>query len=121
MPYEYTYTNCKVRKIVDGDTIDLDIDLGFDCWLPNQRIRLAGIDTPESRTRNIDEKALGLAAKRRLKEVCKGPIKLISHGRDKYGRILGTPYTKDGTDICFLMIEEGHAVEYDGGTKKIWA
>tara|TARA_B100001057_G_C22831168_1_gene943449 strand:- start:1581 stop:1937 length:357 start_codon:yes stop_codon:yes gene_type:complete len=117
MPYNY---NCKVRKIVDGDTIDVDIDLGFNTWLYNQRIRLSGIDTPESRTRNIDEKALGLAAKRRLKEVCKGTIQLESHGRDKYGRILGIPYSEDGTDICFLMIEEGHAVVYDGGAKKVW-
>ena len=65
-PFVY---NCNLVKVVDGDTIDVDVDLGFDCWLRNKRVRLMGIDTPESRTRNLAEKALGLKAKERLIEL----------------------------------------------------
>ena len=65
-PYLY---KCVVTRVVDGDTVDVDVDLGFDVWLKKQRVRLAGIDTPESRTRNLAEKALGLAAKQRLQEL----------------------------------------------------
>ena len=84
-------------------------------------MRLAGIDTPESRTRDLAEKKLGLAAKERLKELCIGNITIKSLGKGKYGRILGIPYTEDGKDICKILIDEGHAVEYHGGTKtKIW-
>lgn len=116
----YTY-KCVVTRVVDGDTVDVDVDLGFDVWLKKQRVRLAGIDTPESRTRNLAEKALGLAAKARLVELCSGTVTLESHGKGKYGRILGKLYA-DGTDICDTLISEGHAVEYWGGKKtKIWA
>ena len=116
----YTY-KCNLLRVIDGDTIDVDVDLGFDVWLKKQRVRLSGIDTPESRTRNLAEKALGLAAKERLIELCSGPITLISHGTGKYGRILGTPYNKEGEDICNILVLEGHAVVYHGGKNKIWA
>ncbi len=104
-------------RVVDGDTLDCTLDLGFDVFLNKQRVRLAGIDTPESRTRNLEEKALGLKAKERLIELCSGTFKVKSLGKGKYGRILGIPYTKDGEDICQKLINEGHAVEYWGGTK----
>ena len=106
---------------MDGDTFDCCLDLGFDVKLHKQRVRLAGIDTPESRTRDKAEKVLGLAAKERLKELCVGKIKVKSLGKGKYGRILGIPYTEEGKDICEMLIKEGHAVEYHGGTKtKVW-
>jgi len=114
----YHYKAVLVR-VVDGDTIDVDIDLGFDVWLKKQRIRLAGIDAPESRTRNKAEKALGLAAKARLVELCSGEIQIESLGKGKYGRILGIPRTSEGTSICQILIDEGHAIEYWGG-KKVW-
>ena len=115
--YEY---NCEVKRIVDGDTVDVVIDLGFDIHY-SSRVRLYGIDTPESRTRNLAEKKLGLAAKKRLGELCKGKFRVKSLGKGKYGRILGIPYTEDGEDICQILIKEGHAVEYSGGKKtKVW-
>jgi micrococcal nuclease len=114
-PYYY---NCRLVKVIDGDTIDVDIDLGFEVVLSKQRVRLAGIDTPESRTRNLAEKALGLKAKDRLIELCGDKLQLLSLGSGKYGRILGIPHTKEGKDICELLKKEGHAVEYWGGTKK---
>ena len=84
-------------------------------------MRLHGIDTPESRTRDLAEKKLGLAAKKRLQELCVGKFKIKSLGKGKYGRILGIPYTEDGEDICKILIKEGHAVEYYGGKKvKTW-
>jgi micrococcal nuclease len=119
-PDAFVY-NATLERIVDGDTFDCSLDLGFDVKLHKQRVRLAGIDTPESRTRDKAEKVLGLAAKERLKELCFGKFKVKSLGKGKYGRILGIPYTEDGQDICQMLIEEGHAVEYHGGTKtKIW-
>jgi endonuclease YncB( thermonuclease family) len=100
----YTY-KCTLDRVIDGDTIDVHIDLGFDVWLNKQRVRLAGIDTPESRTRNL----------------ANGTLTLVSHGTGKYGRILGTPYTEEGSDMCKTLISEGHAVEYWGGKKvKVW-
>ena len=117
-PYVYKAT---VERVVDGDTIDVTLDLGFDVRLHKQRCRLAGIDTPESRTRDLAEKKLGLAAKDRLVELCSSSISIKSFGKGKYGRILAIPYTEDGKDICQLLIKEGHAVEYDGGKKtKVW-
>ena len=119
-PDTFVY-NATLERIVDGDTFDCCLDLGFDVKLHKQRVRLAGIDTPESRTRDLAEKKLGLAAKERLKELCIGKIKIKSLGKGKYGRILGIPYTEGGYDICQILIKEGHAVEYHGGTKtKIW-
>jgi micrococcal nuclease len=119
-PDAFVY-NATLERIVDGDTFDCCLDLGFDVKLHKQRVRLSGIDTPESRTRDLEEKKLGLAAKERLKQLCDGKLKIKSLGKGKYGRILGIPYTKDGKDICQILIDEGHAVEYHGGTKtKTW-
>jgi micrococcal nuclease len=109
--------NATLERIVDGDTIDVTLDLGFNVKLHNQRCRLAGIDTPESRTTNLEEKALGLKAKERLKELCIGSFKIQSLGTGKYGRILAIPYTEDNQDVCQMLVSEGHAVEYWGGTK----
>ena len=118
-PFVY---NATLERVVDGDTVDVTLDLGFSVRLHKQRCRLAGIDTPESRTRNLDEKKLGLAAKERMKQLCVGQFKIKSLGKGKYGRILAIPYTEDGEDICQMMIDEGHAVEYWGGKKiKVWA
>ena len=120
LPDAFVY-NATLERIVDGDTFDCCLDLGFDVKLHKQRVRLAQIDTPESRTRDLAEKKLGLAAKARLKELCVGKIKIKSLGKGKYGRILGIPYTEDGKDICQILIDEGHAVFYDGGKKtKVW-
>ena len=115
-PDAFVY-QAELDRVVDGDTIDIVLDLGFDVKLHKQRVRLSGIDTPESRTRNLDEKKLGLAAKERLKELCVGKFKLKSLGKGKYGRILGIPYTESGEDICQKLIKEGHAVEYHGSKK----
>lgn len=113
-PFVY---NAILDRVVDGDTIDVVLDLGFSVKLHKQRVRLAGIDTPESRTRNLEEKALGLKAKQRLIELCVGSFKIQSLGKGKYGRILGIPYTEDGQSICQMLIDEKHAVEYWGGKK----
>ena len=119
-PDAFVY-QAELDRIVDGDTLDCILDLGFDVKLHKQRVRLHGIDTPESRTRDLAEKKLGLAAKKRLGELCKGKFKVKSLGKGKYGRILGIPYTEDGEDICQILIKEGHAVEYTGGKKtKVW-
>ena len=119
-PDAFVY-NATLERIVDGDTFDCCLDLGFSVKLHKQRVRLSGIDTPESRTRDLAEKKLGLAAKERLKELCVGNFKIKSLGKGKYGRILGIPYTENGDDICQILINEGHAVEYHGGTKsKVW-
>ena len=119
-PDAFVY-NCELDRVIDGDTFDCIIDLGFDVKLNKQRVRLSGIDTPESRTRDLAEKKLGLAAKERLKELCVGKFKVKSLGKGKYGRILGIPYDEHGEDICQMLIKEGHAVEYHGGKKeKIW-
>ena len=115
--YEYS---CKVVKIVDGDTIDVDIDLGFGVWLKKQRIRLFGIDTPESRTRDLEEKKYGLAAKEYLtKWVTSGGVKIRTQkdAKGKFGRILGEMYCYD-TNVNEKMIEEYHAVRYHGQSKK---
>jgi len=114
--YEY---RCKVVKVVDGDTIDLDIDLGFGVWMRKQRIRMYGIDTPESRTRDLEEKKYGLAAKDFLvKWTNAGGLVLKTHkdGKGKFGRILGELWCFD-TNINEKMIEEHHAVKYHGQSK----
>ena len=122
----YEYAIKQVVKVVDGDTIDIIIDLGFDLT-KKERVRLAGIDTPESRINTkryphrAKEKVMGKAAKERLKELCCGKFKIKSLGKGKYGRILGIPFDENGNDICQMLIDEGHAVEYWGGTKtKQW-
>ena len=114
-----------VIKVIDGDTVDVDLDLGFDVWLRKQRIRLYGIDTPESRTRDLEEKKKGLAAKARLKELVsskKFVIKTHKKQKGKYGRILGEIFTEiDGMDVNVndLLFEEGHACKYYGGNKEL--
>ena len=111
-------------KCVDGDTVDVDIDLGFGVWLKDERVRIMGIDTPESRTRDKVEKLFGTAAKNRLKELLKNGGKLITtedkSGEDmkgKFGRILGDFRVADGRRVTEIMIEEGHCVAYFGGSK----
>ena len=112
----YTY-KAKLDRVVDGDTVDAHIDLGFDITI-HKRIRLAGIDTPESRTRDLEEKARGLASKDRLIELLDGSeFVLESKEVGKYGRVLGTLYI-DGTNINDTLVDEGFAVEYWGGKKK---
>ena len=112
----YTY-NATVTKVVDGDTIDALVDLGFDTW-KQIRIRLNGINTPESRTRDLEEKARGLAAKARLKEILKenkNKFILVSHGVGKYGRCLGEIFIEEyDVSVNQQLITEGHAVEYHG-------
>lgn len=112
----YCYKINRVIKVVDGDTIDLEIDLGFDVSI-TQRVRLYAINAPESRTRNKEEKKKGLAAKARLQELCKeGDLTLKSYGKGKYGRILGELYT-NGSNINNILLSEGHAVQYYGGKR----
>ena len=117
--YEY---KVKITRVVDGDTVDAEVDLGFDTFIKD-RIRLMGLDTPESRTRNKKEKALGLAAKAYLKELLKenkGDIILRTskEGKGKFGRILGTLLIYDGkTNVNQMLIDEGHARDYFGGSK----
>ena len=119
----YVYRIRSVHKVVDGDTIDADIDLGFDISL-TKRIRLAGIDTPESRTTDAKEKALGLEVKDWLKhrlEFAKDIIikTELPDSTEKYGRIIGHLYINgEEVSINNQMIVEGYAWEYDGGTKK---
>jgi len=120
--YEY---RCKVLKVIDGDTVDIDIDLGFGMWIHNERVRIMGIDTPESRTRDDIEKKFGLAAKSRLQELL-GETAILKtqvskKGEDmkgKFGRILGDFKTEDGRICADVLCEEGHAVAYFGGAKE---
>ena len=115
--YEY---KCKMVKVVDGDTIDVDIDLGFGVWMRNQRIRMHGIDTPESRTRDLEEKKYGLAAKDFLiKWTNAGGLTLKTHkdDRGKFGRILGEIWCFD-TNVNEKLVEENHAVRYHGQSKE---
>ena len=121
---EYDVT---VIKVVDGDTVDVDIDLGFGICLKDERVRIMGIDTPESRTSDKVEDLFGEAAKARLKELMKNGGKLITtedrHGEDmkgKFGRILGdfkVEYNGESKCVTEILIEEGHAVKYFGQAK----
>ena len=116
----YTYV-ITLDRVVDGDTIDAMIDLGFDVHV-KKRIRFMGINTPESRTRDLEEKARGLAAKARVQELLEtcACITLKSHGVGKYGRCLGELYLeldKEAVNLNQLLISEGHAVAYFGGKR----
>lgn len=115
--YEY---KVKIRRIVDGDTVDVDIDLGFDTILSKQRIRLYGIDTPESRTRDKEEKFYGKLSAKFLKEQCKNNseifLKTYLDKKGKFGRILGELIV-EGVNINKMMIEKYMAVEYHGQSK----
>ena len=120
--YEY---RAKIVKVIDGDTVDVDIDLGFGIILSDERVRIMGIDTPESRTRNKVEKTFGLAAKDRLKELLGETTVLQTqinkNGEDmkgKFGRILGDFVSNDQRMITDILVEEGHAVAYFGGSKE---
>lgn len=120
--YEY---RAKINRVVDGDTVDVDIELGFDIVLTSQRVRIMGIDTPESRTSDAVEKVFGLAAKNRLKELL-GETGILrtqvekdgDDAKGKFGRILGDFVAPDGRMVTEIMIEEGHCVPYFGGSKE---
>jgi len=125
---KYIYRG-KLDRVVDGDTIDALIDVGFDIWV-KKRIRYKGIDTWESRTRNLEEKAKGLEAKQRNKDLLEivsskpGYFRLKSYGVGKYGRVLGEIFIedKDGLQMCIndTLVTEGHAYVYEGGKKKVF-
>ena len=125
---KYIYRG-KLERVVDGDTIDALIDVGFDIWV-KKRIRYSGIDTWESRTRDLEEKAKGLEAKARNKELLMeisskpGYFRLKSFGVGKYGRVLGEIYIEDKEgkqyNINKTLISEGHAYVYEGGKKKLF-
>ena len=123
----YNFRVVKIDRVVDGDTIDVTIDLGFDLY-KKERVRIAGVDTPEKRTRDLEEKALGLDAtywmKKQLEDTIAGDEELIIRtelkgGTGKYGRLLGWLYVGgDNVSLNEQMITEGYAWEYDGGTKQ---
>ena len=123
----YNFRVTEINRVVDGDTIDVTIDLGFDLF-KKERVRVAGVDTPEKRTRNLEEKELGIHAtnwlKKQLEDTIAGDEELIIRtelkgGMGKYGRLLGWLYIgEDDVSINEQMIAEGYAWSYDGGTKK---
>ena len=117
--YEY---NCIIKKIVDGDTVDVDIDLGFDVYLNNQRVRLQGIDAPETRTKDLEEKAMGLLSKEFVQGILPVGSKQVLvtteyNPNGKYGRIIGTFKMYDAmkdrwSNLSTIMIEQGYANPY---------
>ena len=114
-----------ILKVVDGDTVDVDIDLGFGIWLKKERVRIMGIDTPESRTSDKVEKVFGLAAKNRLISLLGAEAILQTQvskkGEDmkgKFGRILGNFTSINGEKCAAVLVREGHAVAYTGGSKE---
>ena len=123
----YNFRVIKINRVVDGDTIDVTIDLGFDLF-KKERVRVAGVDTPEKRTRDLEEKELGIDAtnwlKKHLEEAISGEEDLVIRtelvgGVGKYGRLLGWLYVADSQlSLNEMMIEEGYAWAYDGGTKQ---
>ena len=123
----YNFRVVEINRVLDGDTIDVTIDLGFDLF-KKERVRVAGVDTPEKRTRDLEEKALGIDATNWLKEKLEGALagdddlvirtELVG-GVGKYGRLLGWLYVGDGDmSLNEQMIAEGYAWSYDGGTKQ---
>ena len=122
--YEY---NCKIVRVVDGDTVDVDIDLGVGVWMHKERVRLHGIDTPESRTRDLEEKKYGLLAKEQilffLPEGSMQTLVTVKDKAGKFGRILGKfkivdPVTAYDTTVNDWMIKEHHAAPYFGQSKE---
>ena len=120
--YEY---NFKLVRVVDGDTIDVDIDLGFGLWLRKQRIRMMGFDAPESRTRDLEEKKFGLLAKEQLKLLIANArtLRTFKDGKGKFGRILGDVIVYDSDGDCWcgateIMIRDGYGVKYHGQSKE---
>jgi len=120
--YQY---KCKINKVLDGDTVDIDLDLGFNIVLANQRVRMAGIDTPESRTSNKEEKPRGLLSKKKLAEKLPvGSWQIIETQKsnsndDKFGRILGVFILEDGTKVNDWLIKNNYAVPYKGENKEL--
>ena len=122
MPYEY---KAKVLKVLDGDTVEIDLDLGFNIILANQKVRLNGIDTPESRTTNTEEKTRGLLSKKKLTE--KLPVgswqtiqtMKADSNDDKFGRILGVFLMEDGKSLNQWMVDNNYAVAYAGENKEL--
>ena len=121
--YEY---RCKIERVVDGDTVDVDIDLGFGIWLRKERVRLYGIDTPESRTRDLEEKKYGLAAKSYVQSFLPvGSMQTLKTQKDdkgKFGRILGEfivydAMTDSSRTLNQIMIDRHYGVEYHGQSK----
>ena len=115
---KYNY-DVEVKRVVDGDTVDVMIDLGFNTHI-KRRVRIFGINAPESRTRDLEEKKRGLAAKERLKEIlASDKIIMKSHGKGKYGRILGELFVEKDQEISVnnMLVREGHANEYFGGKR----
>lgn len=120
--YQY---KAKVLKVLDGDTVDIDLDLGFNIILSNQKVRLAGVDTPESRTTNLEEKPRGLLSKKKLQE--KLPVgswvtietQKSDNNDDKFGRILGVFILDDGTRINQWLVDNNYAVGYMGENKEL--
>ena len=115
--YEY---NCKIVRVIDGDSIILDIDLGFSHWIHNESIRLYGIDTPECRTRDAEEKAAGLLAKEFVEETLHvgGTYKLTTREKGKFGQYLGVIMLSDKTSINAALVSEHLAVPYHGQSKQ---
>lgn len=120
----YTY-KCRINKVLDGDTVDIDLDLGFNIVLADQRVRMIGIDTPESRTSNKEEKVRGLLSKKKLSEklIAGSWVKIRTHkddgNDDKFGRILGEFILDDGTNVNQWLIENHYAVPYEGENKEL--
>ena len=120
----YTY-KCRINKVLDGDTVEIDLDLGFNIILANQKVRMLGVDTPESRTANKEEKPRGLLSKKKLQE--KLPVgswvKITTHksdnNDDKFDRILGEFILEDGTNVNKWLIENNYAVPYLGENKEL--
>ena len=108
-----------VTRVVDGDTVDVDVDLGFGMVYKKQRVRMMGIDTPESRTRDLEEKFYGKLSKAHLESILsEGEVQLQSHGKGKFGRILGELFVGDSSySVNQQMIDENHAVPYFGQSK----
>lgn len=115
--YEYP---CKIVRVVDGDTVDVDIDLGFSHWIHNERIRLYGVDTPECRTRDAEEKAAGLLAKKFVEDALHvgGTYTLTTKEKGKFGRYLGVIMLSDRTSINAVLVTEHLAVPYHGQSKQ---
>ena len=120
----YIY-RCKINKVVDGDTVEIDLDLGFNMMLVNQKVRMSGIDTPESRTSNSEEKVRGLLSKKKLQE--KLPVgswqriqtMKSDSNDDKFGRILGVFIMEDGMSLNQWLIDNNYAVLYQGENKEL--
>lgn len=120
--YQYA---CRINKVLDGDTVNIDLDLGFNIILANQHVRMTGIDTPESRTSNKEEKPRGMLSKKKLSEQLPvGSWQKITTSRpdnndDKFGRILGEFILEDGTNVNQWLIKNNYAVAYQGENKEL--